>query len=154
VIFAVVVVGLTRVSGNWTFRSPTWTAGGVSRSTVDVAVVVVVAGVAAATLGCLEADGSKGAEAVGGLATPVKTTERRFEELLPKLLMRLKKRLVRLPLGSSVEMIDAEPGRTSSLAGTGPGVAALERPKDLRRSECRERWSGEGGLVGMGGRKA
>ena len=153
-IFAVVVVGLTRVSGNWTFKSPAWTAGGVSRSTVAVVVVVVVAGVAAATLGCLEADGSKGAEAVGGLATPVKTTERRFEELLPKLLMRLKKRLVRLPLGSSVEMIDAEPGRTSSLAGTGPGVAALERPKDLRRSECRERWSGEGGLVGMGGRKA
>lgn len=147
-------MGLTRVSGNWTFRSPTWTAGGVSRSAVAEVVVAVVVGVAAATLGCLEADGSNGAEAVAGL---VKTTERRFEELLPKLLMRLKKRLVRLPLGSSVEMIDAEPGRTSSLAGTGPGVAALERPKDLRRSECRERWSGDGGLVGavgIGGRKA
>lgn len=146
---------LTRVSGNWTFRSPTWTAGGVSRSTTGVE--VVVATVAAATLGCLEVDGSVGVGAVGGLATPGKTTERRLEELFPKLLMRLKKRLVRLPLGSSVDIIDAEPGRASSFAGTGPGVAALERPKDLRRSECRERWSGDGGLVGatgMGGRKA
>lgn len=148
------VVGLTRVSGNWTFRSPTWTAGGVSRSTAGVAVAVVAT---AATLGCLEMDGSVGVGAVGGLATPGKTTERRLEELFPKLLIRLKKRLVRLPLGSSVEMIDAEPGRTSSFAGTGPGVAALERPKDLRRSECKERWSGDGGLVGatgIGGRKA
>lgn len=147
------MVGLTRVSGNWTFRSPTWTAGGVSRSTT-AAVGAVVVGAAVATLGRLEADGSNGVEAVGGLG---KTTERRFEELLPKLLMRLKKRLVRLPLGSSVEMIDAEPGRISSLAGTGPGVAALDRPKDLRWSECRERWSGDGGLVGtvgIGGRKA
>lgn len=146
---------LTRVSGNWTFKSPTWTAGGVSRSTAGV--VVAVAAVAVATLGRLEMDGSAGAGAVAGLATPGKTTERRLEELFPKLLIRLKKRLVRLPLGSSVEMIDAEPGRTSSFAGTGPGVAALERPKDLRRSECRERWSGDGGLVGatgIGGRKA
>jgi hypothetical protein len=47
-------VGLTRVSGNWTFRSPTWTAGGVSRSMTGVGVVVA----AAATLGRLEADGS------------------------------------------------------------------------------------------------
>ena len=124
------MVGLTRVSGNWTFRSPTWTAGGVSRSTT-AAVGAVVVGAAVATLGRLEADGSNGVEAVGGLG---KTTERRFEE-----------------------MIDAEPGRISSLAGTGPGVAALDRPKDLRWSECRERWSGDGGLVGtvgIGGRKA
>ena len=125
--------GLTRVSGNWTLRSPTWTAGGVSRSTVGVAVVAT-----AASLGRLETGGSVGAGA--GLATTGETTERRFEELLPKLLMRLKKRLVRLPLGSSAEMIDAaEPERTSSLAGTGPGVETLERPKDLRRSECRDR---------------
>ena len=125
-----------------------------SRSTVGVAVVAT-----AASLGRLEMGGSLGAGVVvGWLATTGETTERRFEELLPKLLMRLKKRLVRLPLGSSVEMIDAaEPERTSSLAGTGPGVEALERPKDLRRSECRERWSGDGGLVGavgIGGRKA
>jgi hypothetical protein len=149
------VVGLTRVSGNWTFRSPTWTAGGVSRSTTAAAAGAVVV---AATLGRLEADGSDGVGAAGGLTTPAgKTTERRLEELFPKLLIRLKKRLVRLPLGSSVEMIDGEPGRTSSFAGVGPGVEALERPKDLRRSECRERWSGDGGFdgtVGIGGRKA
>jgi hypothetical protein len=85
------------------------------------------------------------------------TTERRFDEVLPKLLMRLKNRLVRLPLFSSAETTDAAPERISSVAGTGPGVEVLERPKDLRRRECKERWSGDGGLAGMdgiGGRKA
>lgn len=51
----------------------------------------------------------------------------------------------------------AAPERFSSLTGTGPGVEALERPSDLRRSELRERRSGDGGFVGgegMGGRKA
>lgn len=111
-----------------------------------------------ATLAFLEADVS----AAGGLATAVGATglmiERRFDDVLPKLLMRLKKRLVRLPLDSSVDAMDAAPERTSSvLAGVGPGVDAFERPKDLRRRECRERWSGDGGLAGIagiGGRKA
>jgi len=92
-----------------------------------------------------------------GLAIPGMiglATERRFEALLPKVLMRLKNRLVRLLPGSSVEVVDAG---LSSLTGTGPGVEALVRPSDLRRSELRERRSGEGGFVGgegMGGRKA
>jgi hypothetical protein len=130
------------VSGNWTLRSPTCTAGGVSRSV--------------ATLAALEAECSVGVGLTTVDATGV-TTERRFDELLPKLLMRLKKRLVRLPLFSSAETMDAAPERTSSLAGTGPGVEAFERPKDLRRRECKERWSGDGGLAGIdgiGGRKA
>lgn len=108
-------------------RSPTWTAGGVSLST---------AAALFATLALREAELS----AAGGVATGVGATalmiERRFDELLPKVLMRLKKRLVRLPVESSVEAMDAAPERTSSpLAGVGPGVAAFERPKDLRRRE-------------------
>ena len=140
--------GLTRVSGNCTFRSPTWTAGGVSLSNGLAAVVDM--------LPALDEDVSVGF----GLPTPGKTglaTERRLEALLPNVLMRLKNRLVRLLPGSSVEVVDAAPERSSSLTGTGPGVEALERPNDLRRSELRERRSGDGGLVGgegMGGRKA
>lgn len=136
---------LTKVSGNCTFRSPTWTAGGVSLSNIFAAAVD--------SLPVLDDDLSVGF----GLAIPGMiglATERRFEALLPKVLMRLKNRLVRLLPGSSVEVVDAG---LSSLTGTGPGVEALVRPSDLRRSELRERRSGEGGFVGgegMGGRKA
>lgn len=108
------------------------------------------------TLPVLDKDDSVGF----GLPTPGKiglATERRLEALLPNVLMRLKNRLVRLGPCSSLEVGVAAPERFSSLTGTGPGVDALERPNDLRRSELRERRSGDGGFVGgegIGGRKA
>jgi hypothetical protein len=107
------------------------------------------------TLPVLEEDVSVrfGLPALGKIGLAI---ERRFEALLPNVLMRLKNRLVRL-VPSSVEVGVAAPERFSSLTGTGPGVEALERPSDLRCSELRERRSGEGGFVGgegMGGRKA
>jgi hypothetical protein len=107
------------------------------------------------TLPVLEEDVSVrfGLPALGKIGLAI---ERRFEALLPNVLMRLKNRLVRL-VPSSVEVGVAAPERFSSLTGTGPGVEALERPSDLRWSELRERRSGEGGFVGgegMGGRKA
>lgn len=122
------------MSGNWTFKSPTCTAGGASRSVAVFAVVLVAT--LAALGGAVDSVGG-GLAAVGTAAGVI--TERRFEEVLPKLLMRLKKRLVRLPPCSSVEMIDAAPDCTSLLAGTGPGVDAFDRPNDLRRKECNER---------------
>lgn len=108
-----------------------------SRSRFASAGAGAVGGEVAATLPAREALVSVGF----GLATETvlaPMSERRFEEPPPKLLMRLKKRLVRLPPCSSVEAIDAEPG-WSSLAGVGPGLEALVRPRDLRRRECRER---------------
>jgi hypothetical protein len=81
------VKGLTKVSGNCTFRSPTWTAGGASLSNALAAVVE--------TLPVLDEDVSVGF----GLGTPGKiglAIERRFEALLPNVLMRLKNLLVRL----------------------------------------------------------
>jgi hypothetical protein len=82
-----VVRELTKVSGNCTFRSPTWTAGGVSLSKTFAAVVD--------TLPVLDEEVSVGF----GLPTLGKTglaIERRLEALLPNVLMRLKNRLVRL----------------------------------------------------------
>lgn len=141
---------LTRVSGNWTFRSPTATAGGISERSLPASVFSAAAG---ATLPFLGVPVAARSTSVGLLILPTlcAATERRLFEF-PKLLMRLKKRLVRLPpppppptvVAVSSETMDAAPeelmvlGEKAGISSVGGGIGTtfLVRPQDLRREEA------------------
>lgn len=152
-------------------RSPTATAGGISD--LSLSLFSPIAWARLPFLGVEVVAGKSVVVILAMLPTLCAATERLLFAL-PKLLMRLKNRLVRLPAGAadaSSETMEAEPEPTFfgenggvgiSSAGVGDGIILL-RPQLFRReaAECIVRCSVESrlegaaaGVVSRGGRKA